>query len=518
MKKTINEAILAGLCEESKRQRPARNDILLTVAVLALTIALTELMRMAAVESQSIILVYILAVLVISRFTPGYACGIAAALVSTFAYDLLITEPRLGFSFTIGYPITLISMLLVTFVTSTLAIQLKTQVRLARDKEHRTQLLYEINQKLLAARDEDSIIQLANHHLVSHLGRAAIFYTEDPSRGGAGAAEEACDGSSVDIFHTEAELKRVHSIFKRGGSDPALLFDDTALSVEYMPVVTKDRMAGLIGVSCRESALDEGSRSFLRLLTGQVALAMELQITSDDRNRSLMESEKEKMRGSLLRAISRNLNKPLEHILENTRLLEEDSSADRERLLREIREDTQGLIRKVENIHTIANISRDMLKVSKTVSSANEVIGRAVDTVRGRFPEWQFHTHYPDQELMVPMDSSLINQVLLNLLENAVKYSTAGSLILVNLYRQEHCAVVEISDNGGGVPQEVLDGLGEAPPSSREAFMESVRGIGIGLSICQAVVQAHDGEIKGSNRADGGVKFSFTLPLQDAAQ
>jgi len=519
MKHILSEDLYSKITSEKIKSPSKLASTLKMAVILAATILFTELLRLANVGSESLLMVYILSVLIISCITPKYVYGIIAALVSTFAFDLLITEPRLGLSITIGYPITLLTMLLVTFITSTLTIQIRNQARLALDKEHRAELLYEINQKLLAARDVDTIIQLTLEYLVSHLGRAAIFYTRDPMLFPVDVSSDlACDSDQTDLFHTEAERKRVHRIMKSGGVDPAKSFDDYEPEVYYQTVASKGKILGVIGLSCRKNALTPANLTFLQMLVGQVALALELQYLSDDQSQTLLKAEREKMRSTLLRAISHDLRAPLTSILGASSTILEQQDLDRKTLgslASDIKENAGWLIRMVENILTITKISKETLKVNKTREAAEEIIAQSVSIVRKRFPDWQIHVHTLDELLLVPMDPTLISQVLINLMENAVKNSSPGALILVNLSRHGDLAKFDVCDNGYGIPEPVLDNLFSVHTPGRESFVDSVRGIGIGLSICQAIVQAHGGTIEGFNRKEGGARFTFMLPLQD---
>jgi two-component system sensor histidine kinase KdpD len=186
-------------------------------------------------------------------------------------------------------------------------------------------------------------------------------------------------------------------------------------------------------------------------------------------------------------------------------------------LASDIRLDAQWLIRMVENILTITRISGDNLKVQKTQEAAEEVVFETVAIIRKRFPNHVIHTRIPDDLLMVEMDGTLISQVMINLLENAAKNSAEGSMIFVNLEKKDGFAVFEILDEGSGIPEHLLDTLFEVRPTWGDQPPSAAQGMGLGLSICKTIVQAHGGTIEGRNRIKKGAKFSFRLPLQGAA-
>jgi len=170
----------------------------------------------------------------------------------------------------------------------------------------------------------------------------------------------------------------------------------------------------------------------------------------------------------------------------------------------------------VENILTVTQISQDSIQLNKSMEAAEEVMSQAVTLVRARFPFCLIHVKIPDELIMVPMDATLISQVIINLLENAVRNSEEGTLVLFTLTLKDRFALFEISDRGGGIPSHILDNLFEVQAQEGIAA-DSSRGFGIGLSICRTIIHAHGGAIEGHNREKGGAKFSFMLPLDDAA-
>ncbi|MDR2932196.1 MAG: DUF4118 domain-containing protein [Oscillospiraceae bacterium] len=490
------------------------------LGILAITILFTELLFYMHAGDQSLTMLYLLSVLIISLITPSYVYGIAAALIATLACDFFITEPRLGFSFTRGLPITLVTMLVATFLISTLTVQVKSQQRLATIREQRMQLLYEINQKLLAARDLETIISLTADYLIENLKRSVVFYTADPVMDPqSGHIRIYGDSGSADIFSNENEIKRVHRIFRHAAA--SLDMDDAAYGVVYVPVVSKETILGVIGINCENRNLEQGKYNFIQMLSGQVALALELQYLSNEQNRILVDAEKEKMRGTLLRSISHDLRTPLTSILGAGSTILEQTDMDRdtvENLTTDICDNAKWLIRMVENILTITKITSDTMTLHKKPEAVEEVISHTVSIVRKRFPGCNIHVRIPDELLMVPMDATLIAQVLINLLENAIKNSPEISLILMNVRRHETYVQFEVSDNGSGLPEHLLDDLFEIHPPHIEQAVDASRGMGIGLSICRTIIQAHGGYIEGHNRSEGGAKFTFYLPLGEGSR
>ena len=489
-------------------------SVLLTCGILVVTLLLAECIE-HVFPTSALIMIFLLSVLAISYFTPGYIYGVVAALASTVAYDYLIAEPRFGFSFDRGTPITFLTMMATTILITTVTNQIKVQTNIARYREQRARMLYEMNRELLAAPNLAEIVNIADKYLLGYLPYPAAFISEDPRFSNAPVDEDANN-----IFARETERRHMHHIFQRGGSE-----DDTELAIDcevyYAPVVARGKVLGIIGIDCRKGVLSQGQLTFVQTLAGQIALALELQLTFNEQNNIILEAEREKMRATLLRSVSHDLRTPLTSILAaGTTLLEQDSIKDEggKALALGIKDNAQWLIRVVENILTVTKITQDTMKVAKKPEAAEEIIAQTVAIVRGRYPERDIHVRVPENLLIVPMDATLISQVIINLLDNAVKNSPDGTLILLTLGRHGNFAQFSVSDNGSGIPENLLESLFDMqlPQSQSEHVVDSVRGMGIGLSICRAIVNAHSGEIEGFNRKDGGAVFSFTLPLEEA--
>ena len=514
---------------KSKKIRSVLTNVIKTAAIFVLAVALAEVLYLFRLDQQSMTLFFILFVLLISRFTEGYAYGILAAVLITLVYDFMINAPRMSFSFTIGLPITLFIMLIVTFSTSTLTIQMKKQAELVQEREKRSLLLYEIRQRLLAARDLDSIIQITSEYLVAHLEHSAVLYMGDPLDPGSDVfANCPSDDCSALCFDSPDEREAAHEVYDNHSAYSSTAFQQghrngfrayTAPSGNvYVPLVSQDKALGVIGVYCADEPLSRGAGMFLQSIADQAASAMELNRLTSEQNRILIESERDRTRAVLLRAISHDLRTPLTSILgDSSYILEQKDMPDRETLrqfITDIKENAQWLIRIVENLLSVTRVSDETMKLNKTLEAAEEVVAQAVTIVRKRFPGRHIHVRSPEKLLLVPMEATLISQVVINLLENSVKNSAADSLILVDVKAGGEYAFISVSDQGRGIPEEMLDNLFDLHPTGEGQAVDSVRGMGIGLSICKTIITAHGGTITGKNKSPGGALFSFTLPLK----
>jgi len=231
-----------------------------------------------------------------------------------------------------------------------------------------------------------------------------------------------------------------------------------------------------------------------------------------EREKLRLAAEREKLRGNLLRSVSHDLRTPLTAILGSAGVLLEDEQLPpqfRREMLQGIQDDVSWLIRIVENLLSITRIG-GAADINKQPEAAEEIVGAAYAKFHRQFPNVPVDITIPEDVLMVPMDAMLIQQVLMNLLENAVRHGKTVTTIRLILERQDNRAVFSIIDNGCGILPELLPHIFEGISTSGP---DASRGMGIGLSVCMSIIKAHGGTMNAANNPDGGARFTFMLPL-----
>lgn len=238
----------------------------------------------------------------------------------------------------------------------------------------------------------------------------------------------------------------------------------------------------------------------------------------NEREKLLMEAEKETMRANLLRAISHDLRTPLTGIigtssayLENQNSLSEN---EKRALIQNIYDDSNWLLNMVENLLTITRIRTDDTPIHKTSELLEEVVSEAVQRFRKRIPQAQIRVSIPEDFVMIAMDATLIEQVLINLLENAYYHGSSSTPTDLKVYLQNQRAYFQVIDYGKGISEEQLPHIFDGSPASPSQSGDSRKGMGIGLSICKTIITAHGGEIKAENH-ENGARFTFWLPLKE---
>lgn len=229
-----------------------------------------------------------------------------------------------------------------------------------------------------------------------------------------------------------------------------------------------------------------------------------------------LEAARESIRSNILRAVSHDLRTPLTAIAGAASVLleSETRSSKNQYLVQDIKENADWLTAMVENILSVTRIQQNDMQLQKTPEVLEEVAGEALLKIRKRFPDYNIALSLPDELLMLPMESMLITQVIMNLLENAIRHSGDREHIELALARRENRAVVTVSDRGRGIPPQTLADIRQGKQLSAGQDGDASRGMGIGLSTCQSIIKAHGGNFYADNRPEGGAVFFFELPLE----
>ena len=259
--------------------------------------------------------------------------------------------------------------------------------------------------------------------------------------------------------------------------------------------------------------------TFFTMFTVSVVVGM---LTDQVKRQSRIEAEAEaeKMKANLLRSVSHDLRTPLTTIIGSTSAVLEnyDKFSDdvKRDLIGQVREDAQWLMRLVENILSITRMKNGPVQIKKSPEAAEEIAAEAVSKFRARFPETHVSVSVPPELVMVPMDAVLVEQVLINLMENAVLHGRHVTLIELSVCCEGSDAVFSVADDGCGIDPRILPRLFEEMfPHAQELRGDVRRNMGIGLSVCMSIVRAHGGRMTAENRKEGGARVSFALPLEE---
>ncbi len=451
------------------------------LAVMGVTMLFSFLMYFLYGENVNASVVFTLAVMVVACITPGYFYSTVASVLGVLGVNYFFMWPYLGFNFTrTGYPITFVLLFFTSYITSTLMTIYRNQAERARKSERLADALYRMTNELLSA-DADAEVSRIVERWIASISGCPAHYLSDPS----------------DFM---------------GRPDTLLL-----------PVEVGGKPAGAFAVEMNEEhSQDEDVQNILRLFATQYAMVRGRQLLTAERNRVSLEMEAEKLRGNLLRAISHDLRTPLTSISGATSALMDAGEAlgheGRNQLYTDIRDNAQWLIRMVENLLSVTRIGQGVAAIHKTPEMPEEVLADAAGQIRRRFPGQALSVRVPEELLIVPMDATLIEQVIINLVENAIYHAGPGPVEIEASRAGEEEALFLVRDHGAGVDPARMERLFDGYVIHPESSEDSHRGMGLGLSICASIVHAHGGVISATNAPDGGAIFSFTLPLEGTPQ
>ena len=230
-----------------------------------------------------------------------------------------------------------------------------------------------------------------------------------------------------------------------------------------------------------------------------------------------LESARETIRGNILRAVSHDLRTPLTSIsgAASVLLSSPEVSPQNVAMLRDIKNDADSLIIMVENLLSITRIQDGNIPLKKHEEMLEEVAGDAILTTRRRFPECHVELDMSEDILFFPMEPMLVKQVMVNLLENAIRHSGDTQHITLRLFRQDDWAVVEVRDRGKGLSPDICQAVQAGKQLEKKLSGDKSRGMGIGLSVCQSIIKAHGGFFVAGNNPEGGAVFRFGLPMEE---
>ena len=494
------------------KKRTIKN-IVFSFLILGITLLICEVLYRNNFGAHNINIIMCMALFAIAVITDGYVYGVFSAIIAVFTYDFVIITPRFGFSFTVGFPITLIIMLAVVLVSSAITSRMKIKIKTNRDKCELAELLYSINSKLLSTREVKTIARYSMEYLKDELNHSVAFYEEIPLEGKITPFfRQGKDDVNIDYFMQDKVFDCVRQVLS--SKQP---LDVNGIGFFY-PVAIQDQIYGVFAFSCGENAFTHKKKVYLNLIASQTAQALRIYRLVQEQQEASVSTETEKLKNSLLRSISHDLRTPLTGIIGSSgTLLENSDDLPKEvqiKLIQGIQRDSEWLLNMIENILSITKVQGNNMKIEKTDELVEEAVEEAVINFHKYFPKAKVTVKQPDHSVWVPMDIILISQVLTNLLENTQRHAqNHKSDVIVEVRESEDLISFVVQDNGPGMEVHVLENLFQCSDSLDSPYHDSSKGWGIGLSICKTIINAHGGEIKAANLPEGGAQFTFTLPV-----
>ncbi len=457
-------------------------QILKTIAVLALaTICSLVLDLLFGVGNESIIMIFLLGVLFSAVLTASSIYGIIASIQGLMLFNYFFTEPRFTFLIYSSSDIILLAFFMVTaivsgFVTS----RLQTQIRLTAENEKTARILYQIALGFLLVNGEENIVTLAVSYVKNNTG-----------------------------YDCEVCLDYVDSI--RSTPDP------DKKNIDY-PIKSSEGQLGILRVFMPRKGVCSKDKMIIMAIATQLGIAIHRERLRAEQESIRLAMEREQQRNTLLRSIAHDLRSPLTALYGTSTLLADGyaslSESERHKLAANTSEETLWLINIVENILNMTRISEGQLVLNKGKEASDDLITNAVSHMKRFLKSRKFTMSLPDKVVLVPADGKLIVQVIVNLLENAIRHTPEDASISLAAYVKDGFLEIAVADTGKGIIEEMQSHIFDRFVMLDSGVTDSKQGLGLGLAICKAIIQAHGGEIWIENNKPHGARFVFTLPLE----
>lgn len=498
-----------------------RNVLVCVLSLMAATF-LSALFRRLGFTEANVITVYLLCVLITAVVTGRRIYSIVCAAAAVLLFNFLFTEPRFSFyAYGNGYPVTFLIMFLAGAITATLTAKMRKLASESAQTAYRTQILLDTDRILGKAKGEAEIMEEVAKQLVKLLKREVAIYRFE---GGKLLSPYLCseDGqrSEQGCCMTEANEKLV-AIWaaqnrQKAGAGTEIL---PAVKGTYLPIQVEDNIYGVVGICAKDKELDYFESSLVQAILGECALAIENYKNAQEKEAAYLKAKNEQLRANLLRSISHDLRTPLTSISGNaSNLMTNSHNFDEEtkqKIYEDIYDDALWLVNLVENLLSITRIEDGRMQLRMSEELMDDVIAEALKHTSKDRDARRIFVESSEEFLVVKMDARLIVQVIINLVDNAIKYTPEDSKIVISTKKKEGFIEVSVSDDGVGVPDENKVRVFDMFFCGSNRIVDSRRSLGLGLSLCKSIITAHGGEIHVQDNQPHGAVFTFTLPVKE---
>jgi two-component system sensor histidine kinase KdpD len=459
-------------------------------------------------EPTNLVMLY-LASTVIAAIFLGRGPALLTSILGVLAFDFFLVPPYMTLAISdTQYLLTFIGLFVVSLVVSTLTVRTREQAEAAVQREAQTSALYTLSRDLTSAVDLQQVADVIITHIRQVFGReVAIFLPEN---------------GQLHVFACTPEYQPDNNelavaVWAFEHDQPAGLGTDTlpAASLRCQPLKTVRGMVGVLGIHPREpgTLLTPEQRQTLNAIAYQAALSIERASLAEQARQAELLRATEKLQTALLNSISHDLRTPLVSITGALSSLREKSlkisPEDRTSLLETAHGEAERLNRLVGNLLNMTRLEAGAIHLRLEPCDIQDAIGAALEQLGGRLDKRPVKINLPEDLPLVTMDFALFGQALVNLLDNAIKYSPKNTSIEVNVSQTRNTVEIDICDQGIGIPPEDLERVFDK--FYRVQRPESVNGTGLGLAICKGIVEAHGGTIQALNRPGGGTIIKVIL-------
>ena len=470
--------------------------------------------------NANIIMVYILGVLLTSIVTSHQVYSLVSSIASVFVFNYLFTTPRFTFlAYETGYPVTFVIMFLTAYITGTFAIRYKAQAGQSAKIAHRTKILFDTDQLLSKANGRNEIFLAAAKQIQKLLERDIVYFENlngrlsEPHFFGIHESEEI-------PYDFEREKIAAQWALDNNHAAGATTNTHSHARYLYLSLRVNDRVHGVIGIDAKDAPLDASEHGILLSILGETALALENEKNTREKEAAAILAESEQLRANLLRTISHDLRTPLTTISGNaSNLMSNSSQFDEEtkqRIYSDIYDDSMWLVDLVENLLYATRIEEGRMTLRTSTELVSDIIEEAMLHIRRKANSHTLTVSSAEELLLVRVDAKLVVQVIINMVDNAIKYTPPGTTVQITAGRNGTMAEISVCDTGGGISDEEKEKIFDKFYCGNHEIADNRRSLGLGLYLCKSIIEAHGGRIYVTDNQPQGAVFRFTLPLEEA--
>lgn len=488
-------AVMTDRTGRKKNDRQVMRNVLVTAGISIGTTLVSYLINHVGFEETNIVVIYILSVLMVSRYTKGYAYGIFAAVASMLSFNFFFTDPVYTFKVDdSSYFVTFFVMLMAAITTSALTSKLINSKQLSDSRERQSRTLSVVTGALADTSEIQETAEVSARYLAGFLDSEVECYIK------------AGTMASLITASPDGNIKRAAELV-----GPSVIKDRMMNSYTF-PIEVKGNNICYFRLPEEVEDLDEDNRQLVSSIIMQITISMERVLLIKEKEVARSEAEMERFKSNLLRAISHDLRTPLTRITGTSEMLvgklkdKEDSE-----LASEVYNDSLWLARLVENILSFTRVHEGNLSIKIQSEAVDEIFSEVVELCTRYYPNHKISIAVPERVLFVPMNGKLIVQVLINLIGNACEHTTPENEIRLTAWPEDGRVWFQVSDNGCGFIEDDIPKIFDMFFVSTNRRTSEKQGLGLGLAICKAIVEFHGGRIFAENNTNGGATVKFYL-------
>lgn len=507
------------LSQKKDYKRENKRDLIYTIFVLLITTIIAFFLQINHISSTDVTLLFIASVMIVSMITSDRIYSIIASISSVILFNLIFVEPLFSFKIeNITYLVTFAIMFLTSILMSTFANKMKKNEKISALSAYRMKILLDTNQLIRKENTKEGIIKVTCQQLLSFLEKPILFFEieegvlQDPL-----LYDNENNGTKIEMNENEIEVAQwVLKNNKQAGTST-----DTFSKSKYYYLTTRvnQDVYGVVGIDLQRQNLEPTERSILYSILGEMGLALESEKVLREKNEAHLIAKNEKLRANFLRSVSHDLRTPLTSIAGNAGILlsnaEKLDDKTKNELYKYIQNDAMWLINLVENILSVTRIEDGTMKVNRKAEMLSDILDEALTHIYNPGQAHKIIKVQEDEFLFVKVDVRLIMQVVVNIVDNAIKYTEPPSTIYVEAYEDDHSVVIDIKDSGKGVKDSEKERIFDMFYTGEHKVADGRRSMGLGLALCKSIVEAHEGSLEVLDNKPTGSIFRIILPKEE---